>query len=72
MFGVIWSYSGPYLELFWSMFSQIRTEYGENPYLSMLSPNTGKYEAEKTPYLDTFHAVLTSSPPEILRKLVKL
>ena len=54
------------------MFSQIRTEYGENPYLSMLNPNTGKYEAEKTPYLDTFHAVLTSSPPEILRKLVKL
>ena len=29
---------------------QIRTEYG---------PNTGKCKPEKTPYLDTFHAVLS-------------
>ena len=27
------------------------------PYLSVFSPNTWKYGAEKTPYLDTFHAV---------------
>ena len=24
---------------------------------AVLSPNTGKYEPEKTPYLDTFYAV---------------
>ena len=29
-----------------------------NPYLSGFSPNAGKYGSEKTPYLDTFHAVL--------------
>ena len=28
------------------------------PYFLVLSPNTGKYGPEKTPYLDTFHAVL--------------
>ena len=27
------------------------------PYFSVFSPNTGKYEPEKTPYLDTFHAL---------------
>ena len=32
-----------------------RTEYGE--YLFVFSPNTGKYGPEKTPHLDTFHAV---------------
>ena len=26
-------------------------------YLSVFSPNAGKYAPEKTPYLDTFHAV---------------
>ena len=26
--------------------------------LSVFSPNAGKYRPEKTPYLDTFHAVL--------------
>ena len=35
---------------FWSVYSCIRTEYGD-----LL--NTGKYGPEKTPYLDTFHAV---------------
>ena len=25
---------------------------------SVFSPNTGKYGPEKTPYLDTFHAVM--------------
>ena len=39
---------------FWSVFSRIRTDM---PYLSVFSPNAGKYEPEKTPYLDTFHAV---------------
>ena len=27
------------------------------PYLSVFSPNAGKYGPEKTPYLDTFHAL---------------
>ena len=29
----------------------------DTPYLSLFSPNTGKYGPEITPYLDTFHAV---------------
>ena len=33
---------------FWSVFSRIWTEYGLN---------AGKYEPEKTPYLDNFHKV---------------
>ena len=28
-------------------------------YLSVFSPNTGKYVLEKTPHLDTFHAMYT-------------
>ena len=38
---------------FWSVFPCIRTEYGD-----LGSPNTGKYRAEKTPYLDTIYAVI--------------
>ena len=30
----------------------------DSPYLSVFSPNAGKYEPEKSPYLDSFHAVL--------------
>ena len=30
-------------------------------YLSVFSPNAGKYEQEKTPYLDTFHTVINLS-----------
>ena len=44
----VWSF-------FWSVFSHIRTEYGE-----MRSPNARKYGPEKTPYLDTFHTVYTT------------
>ena len=29
-----------------------------NAYLSVFSPNAGKYGPEKTPYLDTFHGVI--------------
>ena len=39
-------------KFFWSVFSRIRTECGE-----ILCPNAGKDRPEKTPYLDTFHAV---------------
>ena len=35
---------------FWSVFSCIRTEYGD-------LRSTGKYGPEITPYLDTFYAV---------------
>ena len=49
---------------FCSIFSHIRTEYGEiqiislyTEYLSVFSPNVGKYGPEKTLYLDTLHAV---------------
>ena len=38
---------------FWSVFSFIRTKYRN----TVFSPNTGKYGPEKTPFLDTFHAV---------------
>ena len=41
---------------FWSIFSRIRTEYGTE-YLTVFSPNAGKYGPEKTSYLDTCHAV---------------
>ena len=36
-----------YSELFWSVFSLIWTKYGEiSPYLSVFSPNAGKYGPE--------------------------
>ena len=49
---------------FWSVFSRIWTEYGEilrrdTEYLSVFSPNAGKYGPEKTLYLDTFHTVVS-------------
>ena len=42
--------SGPYFTVF-----GLNTE--RYLYLSVFSPNTGKYGPEITPYLDTFHAV---------------
>ena len=42
----------PNTEFFCFAFSRIQTEYGD-----LRSPNTGKYRPEKTPYLDTFHAM---------------
>ena len=42
-----------------------RTEYGEIEF----SPNVGKYGPEKTPYLDTFHAVIgTSNTSSAIRR----
>ena len=35
---------------------QIRSFFS-GQYFPVFSPNTGKYEPENTPYLDTFHAV---------------
>ena len=39
----------PYSELFWSVFSSIRTEYGkiDAPHFFAFSPNAGKYGPEK-------------------------
>ena len=54
----------PYLELFWPAFSRVRTEYGEIQYLSVFSPNAGKYgkiRTRITPNTDTFYAVLTTN-----------
>ena len=36
------------------------SKYGvfSDPYFPVFSPITGKYGLEKTPYLDTFHAVI--------------
>ena len=44
----------PNKEFFWTVFSLIGTDYED----SVFSPNARKYGPEKTPYLDTFHAVL--------------
>ena len=35
------------------------SKYGvfSGPYFPVFSPNAGKYGPEKSPYLDTFHAV---------------
>ena len=40
---------------FWSVYSFLRTEYGD---LRRFSPYTEKYGPEKTPYLDTFHELM--------------
>ena len=37
-------------------------------YLSVFSPNVGKYGPEKSPYLDTFHAVMASTNIYLIRK----
>ena len=41
------------------------SKYGvlSGPYFPVFSLNTGKYGPEKTPYLDTFHAVYTKEKP---------
>ena len=38
-------------------------EFFSGPHFPVFSPNTGKYGPEKTPYLDTFHAVIRQSLP---------
>ena len=39
------------------------------PHFPVFSPNTGKYGSEKTPYLDTFQAVLIHQIGPIIAKL---
>ena len=36
----------------------LRSEWIRREYLSVFTPNMGKYRPEKTPYLDTFHTVI--------------
>ena len=38
-----------------------KCEVVSGPYFPLFSPNTGKYGAEITPYLDNFHSVLVIS-----------
>ena len=38
----------------------------DTSYLSIFSPNVGKYGPEKTPYLDTFHTVIIAAPSNYL------
>ena len=40
---------------------------GFTPYISVFCPNTGKYGPEKTPYLETFHAVLEDMKKQLCR-----
>ena len=44
----------PNRSFIWSVFSRIRNEYGD---LRSKCGNAEKYGPEKTPYLDTFHAL---------------
>ena len=52
-YGVI---SGPYFPIF-GLNTSIQSTERNTEYLSVFSPNTGKYGQEITQYLDTFHAV---------------
>ena len=48
-------------KMFWVHASEWKvSKYGtfSGPYFPVFGPNTGKYGPEKTPHLDTFHAVL--------------
>ena len=47
----------PYLELFWFIFSRIRTEYGEIHRISPYSAEYGKMRTRMTPNTDTFYSL---------------
>ena len=47
----------PYLELFWSVFSRIRTKYGDILRISPYSIQMRENRTRITPNMDTFHAV---------------
>ena len=46
-----------YLEFFWSVFSRIRTEYGEMGVSLRIQSECRKIQTRKTRHMDTFHAV---------------
>ena len=41
----------------------------DTPYLSVFSPNAEKYGPEKTPYFDTFHAVILFAISHMLSEI---
>ena len=43
-----------YSRFFWFVLSRIWTEYGEIPYLSVFTPNAGKYGPEEKLQIRTF------------------
>ena len=49
----------PYSEFFWSVFSRIRTEYGEILRTLSIQSECGKIRTRKTPNTDTFLAVFS-------------
>ena len=49
----------PYLEFFWSVFSRIRTEYGDLLCKSEYSVQGRENTDQKTPNAGTFHVVIT-------------
>ena len=56
----------PYLEFFWSIFSRIRTEYGERYLVSLrIQSESGKIRTRKSPNTDTFHAVFVFTINEL-------
>ena len=49
----------PYSEIFWSVFSRIRPEYGDLLRIDLLiQSECGKIWTGKSPNTDTFHAVI--------------
>ena len=47
----------PYSEFFWSVFSRIRSKYGE---IQSIQSEYGKIRTKKTPNTDSFYAVLVT------------
>ena len=48
---------GIYMEWDYLCVKSVQIRSFSGPYFPVFSPNTGKYRLEKTPYLDTFHAL---------------
>ena len=60
----------PYSELFWFVFSRIRTEYGEIRSISPYSVKIQKIQTRITPNTNTVHAVLLEKLNEFCWKLM--
>ena len=58
----------PYSKLFWSVFSRIRTEYGEILRISSYSVRMRKIRTRITPNTNTFHAVTTLYSSRVVLK----
>ena len=56
----------PYLELFWSVFSRIRTEYREIPVYLRIQSECGKIRTRITPNTDPFYAGSKSTNKTII------